>query len=804
MSDTRTEPLRSDPPGTGLTLPVLLLPGVVYPGSVATVTLDTDEARAAAAAASEVDGRLLVVPELPGRRARVGVVARVPNTGALPSGQAAAIVQGEQRAVIGAATISERPGLWVSASPVREQAPSVKVDERVRELRVVLEEIAKLRGSRRLPELLRSAKSAAALVDGAVAWAEPDPELQLDVLEAVELAARVDLALRWFRQQLAELQVTERIRTDVAEGMEKQQREFLLRQQLAAIRKELGEGSDDDVAGEYRTRLADRNLPPAVLAAVERELERLERMGAQSPEHSWIRTWLDRVLELPWGVSSEENRDLMWAREVLDADHYGLGDVKDRIVEFLAVRKLRAERGLDDADTGPAAGGGAARRGQGAIVTLVGPPGVGKTSVGESIARAMGRSFVRVALGGVRDEAEIRGHRRTYVGAQPGRIVRALAEAGTLNPVVLLDEVDKLSPGGWSGDPTAALLEVLDPAQNHTFRDHYLEVELDLSDVVFIATANVADTIPGPLLDRMELVRLDGYTLDEKAVIARRHLLPRQLDRAGLREDEVDLTDEALARAIIDYTREAGVRSLERQLGKLARKLAARVGGPEPVDVPVVIDADDLGAYLGRPVFHDDVPARTAVAGVATGLAVTGVGGDVLFVEATAVDGEPGLTLTGQLGEVMKESAQIALTYVRSRAGEWGLDPAALDRRFHVHVPAGAVPKDGPSAGITMTTALVSLLTKRPVRPTVGMTGEIALHGAVLPIGGVKQKVLAAHRAGLREVVLPRRNGADLDDVPESVRAEMTFHLADGYDDVLRASFDEVPGPGSSVPGDAR
>jgi ATP-dependent Lon protease len=636
-----------------------------------------------------------------------------------------------------------------------------------------------------------------------VAWAEPDLELQLDVLEAVELAARVDLALQWFKQQLAELQVTERIRTDVAEGMEKQQREFLLRQQLAAIRRELGEG-DDDVAGDYRTRLVGRDLPPAVLAAVERELERLERMGAQSPEHSWIRTWLDRVLELPWGVSSEENRDLARAREVLDADHYGLGDVKDRIVEFLAVRKLRAERGLAHQHDETGAGVSGARRGQGAIVTLVGPPGVGKTSVGESIARAMGRSFVRVALGGVRDEAEIRGHRRTYVGAQPGRIVRALAEAGTMNPVVLLDEVDKLSPGGWSGDPTAALLEVLDPAQNHTFRDHYLEVELDLSDVVFIATANVADTIPGPLLDRMELVRLDGYTVEEKTVIARRHLLPRQLGRAGLRDDEVELSDEAVARVIGEYTREAGVRSLERLLGKLARKVAARIGGPEPVAVPVAIGPGELGPYLGRPVFHDDVPARTAVPGVATGLAVTGVGGDVLFVEATAVDGEPGLTLTGQLGEVMKESAQIALTYVRSRAGEWGLDPAALDRRFHVHVPAGAVPKDGPSAGITMTTALVSLLTKRPVRPTVGMTGEIALHGAVLPIGGVKQKVLAAHRAGLREVVLPRRNGADLDDVPESVRAEMTFHLADGYDDVLRASFDEVPGPGSSVPGDAR
>jgi ATP-dependent Lon protease len=417
---------------------------------------------------------------------------------------------------------------------------------------------------------------------------------------------------------------------------------------------------------------------------------------------------------------------------------------------------------------------------------------VGKTSVGESIARAMGRAFVRVSLGGVRDEAEIRGHRRTYVGAQPGRIVRAITESGSMNPVVLLDEVDKLSAGGWSGDPTAALLEVLDPAQNHTFRDHYLEVELDLSQVVFIATANVADTIPGPLLDRMELVRLDGYTLDEKCVIAQRHLLPRQLERAGLRPDELIIDSGALGRLVIDYTREAGVRSLERELGRLARKVAATIGenGADAETVAVDIGPDDLASYLGRAKFYDEVPARTAVAGVATGLAVTGVGGDVLFIEATSTDGDPGLTLTGQLGDVMKESAQIALTFVRSRASDWGLDPRSLERRFHVHVPAGAVPKDGPSAGITMTTALVSLLSGRPVRPSVGMTGEIALHGAVLPIGGVKQKVLAAHRAGLEEVVLPRRNGADLDDVPESVRTQMTFHLADTYDDVMRVAFE--------------
>ncbi len=402
----------------------------------------------------------------------------------------------------------------------------------------------------------------------------------------------------------------------------------------------------------------------------------------------------------------------------------------------------------------------------------------------------MGRRFVRVALGGIRDEAEIRGHRRTYVGAQPGRIARAMTEAGTSNPVILLDEVDKLSPGGWSGDPTAALLEVLDPAQNHTFRDHYLELDLDLSDVVFIATANVLDTVPAPLLDRMDVVRLDGYTDDEKVFIARRYLLPRQLERAGLRAGELEVDDATVLAVIRQYTREAGVRSLERELGRLARKAAAKIASDEAVPV---LDASTLKEWIGRPKVDDDVPERVELPGVATGLAVTGAGGDVLFIETTAfpnaVDAEPGLTLTGQLGDVMKESAQIALNYVRSHAAELGIDPSSIAKRFHVHVPAGAVPKDGPSAGITMTTALVSLLRNQAVKPTVGMTGEITLQGAVLPIGGLKQKVLAAHRAGLTEVILPKRNAGDLEDLPERIRDEMTFHLADTYADVARAAF---------------
>ena len=530
------------------------------------------------------------------------------------------------------------------------------------------------------------------------------------------------------------------------------------------------------------------NPPETAYNSIAKEIDRLERTSSQSPEHGWIRTWLDRVFELPWNTRSDDNLDLANVRAVLDADHYGLDDVKARIVEFMAVRKLRSERGITA--EGGEAGQSPGTRHHGAIITLVGPPGVGKTSLGESVARAMGRRFVRVALGGIRDEAEIRGHRRTYVGSQPGRIAKAMVEAGTANPVILLDEVDKLSPGGWSGDPTAALLEVLDPAQNHTFRDHYLELDLDLSDVVFIATANLLDTVPAPLLDRMDVVRLDGYTDDEKVFIARRYLLPRQLERAGLQAGELDVDDATIVAVIRNYTREAGVRSLERELGRLARNAAAKIAAGERV--PDVAPGE-LREWLGRPKLVDDIPDRTELPGVATGLAVTGAGGDVLFIETTAFptgpDTEPGLTLTGQLGDVMKESAQIALNYVRSHAGELGVDPESMHRRFHVHVPAGAVPKDGPSAGITMTTALVSLLRDQAVKPTVGMTGEITLQGAVLPIGGVKQKVLAAHRAGLTEVVLPKRNAGDLDDIPDQVREAMTFHLAETYTDVVTAAF---------------
>jgi ATP-dependent Lon protease len=455
--------------------------------------------------------------------------------------------------------------------------------------------------------------------------------------------------------------------------------------------------------------------------------------------------------------------------------------VKERIIEYLAVRKLRQERGL-----GPEGG-----RGSGAILTLVGPPGVGKTSLGESVARALGRKFVRVSLGGIHDEAEVRGHRRTYVGALPGRIVRGLKEAGTKNPVFMLDEIDKVG-ADWRGDPSSALLEVLDPAQNHTFRDHYLEVDLDLSEVLFIATGNVAESIPGPLLDRMEVIRLDGYTEDEKVAIARDHLLRRQEERNGLRPEEVEITDAALRMVVGDYTREAGVRNLERELGKLLRKVATGLTSGKAT-APVTVDQGQVREYLGRQRFFFEAAERTSVPGVATGLAVTGTGGDVLFVEATRMEGEgDDLTLTGQLGDVMKESVRIALSYVRSHAEPLGIDPTALRGRFHVHVPAGAVPKDGPSAGVAMVTALASLMADRPVKSTVGMTGEVTLQGRVLPIGGVKQKVLAAHRAGLKEVILPKRNEGDLDDVPDQVREEMTFHAVETIDDVLSVALSEL------------
>jgi ATP-dependent Lon protease len=774
------------------------------------------------------DERVVLVPRHENEFLDVGTIAEVTERLRLPGGGHAVALSGEHRALIGAAQTGPEGELRVE---VEEHPDEVPVDGHTRELereyRATVEEILELRGDDgRIAAFLRAIAEPGALADSAGYSPNLSYEQKVQLLRTLDVTERLELSVKLQRESLAELQIRKRIREDVQEGAEKQQREYFLRKQMDSIRKELGE-DDASVADEYRTKIEDADMPEEVSEQALKELARLERMGEQTGESSMIRTYLDWLIAVPWGKRSDEHLDPVAARAVLDADHAGLEDVKDRVTEYLAVRKLREDRGIE------------ADPKSGAILTLIGPPGTGKTSIGESIARATGREFVRMSLGGVRDEAEIRGHRRTYIGALPGRLVRALRDAGTMNPVILLDEVDKVG-ADWRGDPSAALLEVLDPAQNHSFRDHYLDVELDLSQVMFLATANVADTIPGPLLDRMEVIRFDGYTSEEKLAIAKGYLWPRQRDRNGLREDEVQISDEVLRTIISEYTREAGVRNLERELGTVLRKTATKIasaqsraatdeadGAPETdaqdatksagksngkvpdgeikkaakkekakaakatKQAPVKIDLEVVRDALGRQRFFQESASRTATPGVATGLAVTGTGGDVLFVEATAMkagESAPGnaLVLTGQLGDVMKESARIALSYVRGHAEELGIEESAFEgQEFHVHVPAGAIPKDGPSAGVTMVTALASLLSGRPVKHTVGMTGEVTLQGRVLPIGGLKQKALAAHAAGLTDVILPERNRGDLDEIPEEVREQMAFHPVMTVQEVL-------------------
>jgi ATP-dependent Lon protease len=776
---------------------------VVFPNMGITLTIDVGD-----------DERVVLVPRHENEFLEVGTIADVSEQIRLPGGGRAVAISGEHRALIGAAQTGPAGELRVE---VDERPDEVPVDGRTRELereyRATVEEILELRGDDgRISAFLRAIAEPGALADSAGYSPNLTYEQKVELLRTLNVTERLELAVRLQRESLAELQVRKRIREDVQEGAEQQQREYFLRKQMDSIRKELGD-DDASVVEEYRAKIEQAEMPEPVNEQALKELGRLERMGEQSGESSMIRTYLDWLIAVPWSKRSEEHLDPVAARAVLDSDHEGLQDVKDRITEYLAVRKLRQDRGIE------------ADPKSGAILTLIGPPGTGKTSIGESIARATGREFVRMSLGGVRDEAEIRGHRRTYIGALPGRLVRALRDAGTMNPVILLDEVDKVG-ADWRGDPSSALLEVLDPAQNHSFRDHYLDVELDLSQVMFLATANVADTIPGPLLDRMEVIRFDGYTSEEKLAIAKGYLWPRQRDRNGLREDEVEISDEVLRTIISEYTREAGVRNLERELGTVLRKTATKIAsaqtkkpakkakatktakaaaaesktteskatGSKAAEAkstpdPVKIDLDAVRDALGRQRFFQESAARTAIPGVATGLAVTGAGGDVLFVEATSMKtggNGNGLVLTGQLGDVMKESARIALSYVRGHAEELGIDESAFEgREFHVHVPAGAIPKDGPSAGVTMVTALASLLTGRPVKHTVGMTGEVTLQGRVLPIGGLKQKALAAHAAGLTDVILPERNRGDLDEIPEEVRKQMTFHPVMTVQEVL-------------------
>ncbi|MEU7316800.1 endopeptidase La [Streptomyces sp. NPDC007083] len=807
---------------TPLTLPVLPIDaedGVVLPGMVVPLELSDNDVRAAvdaakSAASDAPDGekpRVLLVPRVEGSYAEIGVEGRVEQTGRLADGDPGALIRGLRRIRVGTGTTGPGAALWVEGTPVTETVPGPspasgrgdpkpgQVAEQMKEYKALITDWLRKRGAWQVVDRVQQIDDVGQLADNAGYSPFLSTEQKLRLLETTDPVERLRFAIATLREHLAEQDVAESIAKDVQEGVDKQQREFLLRRQLDAVRKELSElnGDPEDEGEDYRARVEAAGLPEEVEKAALKEVDKLERSSDQSPEGSWIRTWLDTVLEMPWNERTEDAYDITSAQSVLDADHAGLQDVKERITEYLAVRKRRAERGLG------VVGG---RRG-GAVLALTGPPGVGKTSLGESVARAMGRKFVRVALGGVRDEAEIRGHRRTYVGAQPGRIVRAVKEAGSMNPVVLLDEVDKVG-SDFRGDPAAALLEVLDPAQNHTFRDHYLEVELDLSDVVFLATANVLEAVPQPLLDRMEVVELDGYTEHEKVTIARDHLLPRQLERAGLESGEVVIQEPALRKLAAEYTREAGVRSLERAVQRVLRKVAAKHQLGE-AELPYSVGVDELRELIGRPrhtpeAAQDPAERRTAVPGVATGLAVTGTGGDVLFVEASLADpetGASGLTLTGQLGDVMKESAHIALSYLRSRGAELELPVGDLkERGIHLHVPAGAVPKDGPSAGVTMTTALASLLSGRQVRPEVAMTGEVSLTGRVLPIGGVKQKLLAAHRAGVTTVVIPKRNEPDLDDVPAEVLEGLDVHPVSDVRQVLELALTPAQAPAREAP----
>ncbi|MFB4314557.1 endopeptidase La [Actinomadura sp. 21ATH] len=794
-----------------LTLPVLPLDdGAVLPGMVVPLDLSENEVRAAIEAAravarakgpgirSAAKPRVLLVPRLNGQYAAVGTLGVIEQEGRLPGGEPGAVVRGVDRVRIGTGTTGPGAALWVEGTVVEVPPASGRAQELAKEYKSLVAVILQKRGAWQVVDVVQAIDDPSALADNAGYAPYLSDEQKIELLETPDPVERLTLVIGWARDHLAELDVQETIRKDVQEGMEKTQREFLLRQQQEAIRKELAElnGDPADEEDDYRARIEAADLPEKVREAALKEVDKLERSSDASPEGGWIRTWLDTVLDIPWNERTEDAYDIAGAREILDADHAGLDDVKERIIEYLAVRKRRADRGL----------GVVGGRRSGAVLALTGPPGVGKTSLGESVARAMGRKFVRVALGGVRDEAEIRGHRRTYVGALPGRVVRAIREAGSMNPVVLLDEVDKVG-ADYRGDPTAALLEVLDPEQNHTFRDHYLEVELDLSDVLFLATANVVEAIPGPLLDRMELVQLDGYTEHEKVTIARDHLLPRQLDKAGLEASEVSFGDDALRLLASEYTREAGVRSLDRSIARVLRKVAANVA-LEKAELPVHVSADGLKDYLGRPRFTPEVELsrserRTGVPGVATGLAVTGAGGDVLYIEASLADketGDTGVTLTGQLGDVMKESARIALSYLRSRGAELELPVGDLkDRGVHVHVPAGAIPKDGPSAGITMTTALASLLTGRPVRSDVAMTGEVSLTGRVLPIGGLKQKLLAASRLGITTAIVPKRNEPDLEDVPAEVLENMTVFAVSDVREVLDLALEPASSEAATV-----
>jgi ATP-dependent Lon protease len=725
----------------------------------------------------------------------VGTIAKLDRVTRSSENTLQVIVQGLERF---------RVEHWVEATPyltarVRPLADAVEQDVELdalqRTLREVAHEVIKL--SPNLPKeagmLLDQIQDVQYMVYLVASNAGLKVEEGQRFLEVDSLKDKLRLLISHLSHEKEVLTLGKKIQSEAKGEMDKAQREFYLRQQMKAIQKELGEGeAGESEAEEYELKLEDAGLPEEAMKEARRELKRFKAMSPHSPEHAVIKTYLDWLVELPWNQASEDNTDIEYARKVLDEDHYDLEEVKERILEFLAVRKLVTERGLEP-NIGEER---ASAEAMGAILCFAGPPGVGKTSLGQSIARSLGRKFTRMSLGGMRDEAEIRGHRRTYVGAMPGRIIQAVKRAGTRNPVFMLDEVDKVG-SDWRGDPSSALLEVLDPAQNHAFRDYYLDVDFDLSDVIFITTANQLETIPAPLRDRMEIIQLDGYTEYEKIRIAQRHLVPRQLKANGLREQEVEFTEEALRKITRDYTREAGVRTLERQIGAVCRKGVVKIAAGELTRVTITPDV--VREYLKKEQFESESSENIEIPGIATGLAVTAVGGDILFVEATGMKGKGKLTLTGQLGDVMRESAQIAHSYVRSKARQLRVNPELFDTMdVHIHVPAGAIPKDGPSAGLAMVTAVASLLSDQPVRSDVGMTGEVTLRGRVLPVGGIKMKVLAAHRAGLTTAILPKRNDKDLDELPDEVRETMEFVLVEHIDEVLNVAL--RPDPAEDMP----
>ncbi|NNJ11183.1 endopeptidase La [Chloroflexales bacterium ZM16-3] len=791
------------------TLPLIALDGaVVFPHTVISLSLD-DAMLPAIEAAMKADRQILLVARRPEADEAaplreqifdVGVIARIEQSGMLPSGVSGVVVRGQVRATIGAQSAQEGYPRFAFVLRPDVIINTPELAALIVEARATIDTVLDLRPgvTQEIRNFVRSIEDPGHLADNTGYSPDYTFAERQDLIETFDIMDRLTKVRDFYRKQIAMLEVQSRLRQEVHEGAAKQQREFYLRQQMRAIQKELGE---DDVEtaelDDLREKLAGARLSEVARKEADRELSRLQRINASSPEYQMVRTYLEWLAELPWNTPTGTPIDVAYAGKILDEDHFGLEKIKERILEYLAVKQRRAALGDD---------GG--RSGREPILAFVGPPGVGKTSLGQSIARALGRNFVRMSLGGVHDEAELRGFRRTYIGSQPGRIIQELRRVGSSDPVILLDEVDKLG-NDYRGDPASALLEVLDPEQNNTFTDHYLNLPFDLSKVLFIATANTWDTVPPALRDRMEVIELSGYIEDEKVRIAQSHLVPRQMRANGLRPAEAEVTDAALRTIIGDYTREAGVRNLERNIGAVLRKVTKRMAEGEPVlndataeavSIPQAefniqhstfnITPDFVRAALGRQRFYNEAKERIDQPGVATGMVWTPVGGDIIFIEATAVEGPRELKITGQLGEVMKESAEAALTYVRSRARDLGIDPKFFeDHAVHIHVPAGAVPKDGPSAGITMATALASAATGRLVRDDVAMTGEISLRGRVLPIGGIKEKALGAHRAGIRTIILPRRNEADLDDLPRAVFDELTFVPVDTLDQVLQAAL---------------